>query len=146
MIREQLNGGATAAVARQSSGVGKKLLKGAVGVAGLIAVIMGLSEYAHPKRPNTTEDNEYGLQPTNVCDEYGEPIIKDFRGILWNKSTMARLDLKNPPPLHYCSDQEMADAGYAPASQAGVPMQAGAAGAPMQKRTLDDEKAVSAAW
>lgn len=112
---------------KSASGGGKLLLKGALGVGALVALVLGLDKVAHPKRPNTTPDNEYGLQPTRVCDQYGQPIIKDFRGVLWSKSTYARLDMQHLPPLHMCSETELADAlgGF----EAGT-------GAAMQKRDL----------
>lgn len=135
-LREQarqqlLNQGTAPAAAVAKGGTGKLLAKGALGIGAIVALVMGLDKVAHPTLPNTTPDNEYGLTPTQVCDQYGQPIIKDFRGILWSKSTLSRLDMKNLPPLHMCTEAELADA--APAG--------GADGAaPMQKRDLEKKE------
>ena len=140
MLRGQTYGPSPQAAMIKRPGMGKVLLKGAAGVGAIAALFIGLGAYAHPSLPNTTPDNEYGLVPTAFCDVYGEPIMRDFRGVLWNKSTYARLDLKNPPPLHYCSDQELADAGYA--AQGGGSAQAGGP-TPMQKRSSQERTTVS---
>lgn len=132
------------AAAAAKPGMGKTLGKAALGIGALVALVIGLGEYAHPKRPNTTPDNEYGLTPTNACDMYSEPIVRDFRGVLWNKSTYTRVDLSNPPPLHTCSQQELVDAGYSYAG--GAPGAAGGTtgAAPVQKRNLQTKTLVSA--
>lgn len=122
------------------------LLKTGIGIGALVAVVIGLGDYAHPKRPNTTPDNEFGLHPTTVCDAYRQPLIADFRGVLWSKSTYERIDKQNPPPLHYCTEQELAMAGYLQpdgGGAAGGYGQAGDGGAPMQKREVPQKKPVS---
>ncbi|CDW98705.1 hypothetical protein [Sporisorium scitamineum] len=108
-------GGAPVAAAAKKAGVGKTIAKAGVGIAALVAVVVGLSDYAHPQPKGTTQDNPYGLTPTNICDVYGEPIIRDFRGVLWNKSTYSRVDLNNPGQLYQCpqSDQAQGDGVYA---------------------------------
>lgn len=139
-MREAGAGASTVpANAAKAGGFGKTALKGVVGVGAILGLVFGLDKLAHPTRPNTTPDNEYGLQPTSVCDMYGEPIMKDFRGILWNKSTYSRLDLKNPPPLHQCSEAELAD--YMP--QQGTQQQTAGGGAAVQKRAVLETKTVS---
>ncbi|GAC96272.1 hypothetical protein PHSY_003852 [Pseudozyma hubeiensis SY62] len=136
MLRGSATANSEALATAAKPGMGTTLAKGALGLGVLAALVIGLDKYAHPKRPHTTETNEYGLEPTSVCDMYGEPIIRDFRGVLWNESTYTRVDLNNPPPLHPCSQQELADASVGGA-------------APMQKRNLQakgeqDEKLLSA--
>ena len=130
-----------AGVVAGKGGLGKPLLKFGLGAVGLIALAIGLGEYAHPKRPNTTPDNEYGLTPTRVCDMYGEPLIMDFKGRLWNKSTYSQVDMNNPPPVHQCTDQELYNNGLSPA-RAGAAGAAGA-GTPYQKRELRSQDFVS---
>lgn len=131
MLRGSATANSEALAAAAKPGMGTTLAKGALGLGVLAALVIGLDKYAHPKRPHTTETNEYGLEPTSVCDMYGQPIIRDFRGVLWNRSTYTRVDLNNPPPVHPCSQQELADAGVGGA-------------APMQKRDLQVQR-VSAA-
>lgn len=128
---------AAAATTAKKGAIGKLLLKGGIGVAVLAGAVIGLTAYAHPNRPNTTPDNEFGLHPTAICDIYGEPIMQDFRGVMWNKSTYSRLDPKNLPSLHMCSAQELEDAGYQ------MDQQGAAGGMPMQKRALVERDAVS---
>lgn len=108
--------------------MGKTLAKGAVGIGALVALVLGLGAIAHPTRPNTTPDNEYGLVPTDVCDVYGQPIMKDFRGVLWNKSTYSRVDMNDVSSIYSCTAEEMAAAGQ------------GGASALQQKRDLRKQK------
>ncbi len=108
------------------------LLKGAVGIGALIGAVLLLDQYAHPNRPNTTPDNEYGLHPTEKCDAYGEPIMEDFRGVKWNKSTLSRYDAKTQP-VHPCSEEELAPYLPPPDAQGGQ-------GAPRQKRDAAAQK------
>lgn len=133
MMREGAGFG-PAADAAKTGGMGKTLLKGAVGIAAIVGIVVGLDKLAHPHRPNTTPDNPYGLQPTSVCDQYGYPIMRDFRGIFWNKSTLSRVDLKNPGNLHQCSAAEMQDY-LAESGQI--------SGGGMMKREASDKKTVS---
>lgn len=154
--------GGTAVAAAGKGGVGKTLLKVGAGLAGAVALVIALGEYAHPQPAGTTPDNPYGLTATDICDVYGEPIMRDFRGVLWNKSTWSRVDLKNPGPLYSCpqdttamtsgAGSDTAAGGYASAAQ---PQTAGYAAAPQpqtagyayaqqpQKRDLHKRELVS---
>lgn len=139
MAREA-QGGTTAAAAAGKGGVGKKVLKVGAGIAGVVALVLALGEYAHPTPAGTTPDNPYGLTDTNVCDVYGQPIVRDFRGILWNRSTYTHIDLNNPPPLYQCPESQQALGG-----SIGAGVGAGYASQP-QKRALHTKEFVSAIW
>ncbi|EST07658.1 hypothetical protein PSEUBRA_002751 [Kalmanozyma brasiliensis GHG001] len=133
LLRE--SSGATALDVVKKPSMFKTLGKGALGIGALAALVMGLSAYAHPNRPNTTPDNEYGLVPTSACDVYGQPIMRDFRGVLWNKSTYARVDMNDMSGIHACTAEEAAAAGQSMASSGG---------AGQQKRSLHDTNSMPA--
>ncbi|KAJ1593313.1 hypothetical protein NDA11_007198 [Ustilago hordei] len=117
MLRDSGRLQPTVSAAARKAGIGKTLVKVGLGAGLLIGTVLAVGAYAHPNRPGTSPDNEYGLVPTSICDVYGEPIVQDFRKVLWNKSTLTRLDPNNLPPLHTCSKQELEDAGVSTEQQ-----------------------------